>query len=90
MFVEDLSPLFADFGVPAIFGAESATVLLDMPQEEIFDGLQQSTEFAMTYRNGDLPSIKGGSSGTVNGVAYIVRQTAMLDDGKLIKAMLRR
>lgn len=90
MIVEDLALYFADFGLPAVFGARTATVLLDMPQEEVFGGMQQSAEYAMTFRQGDLPGLKSGDQGTVNGVSYSVRQTSMLDDGKLIKAMLKK
>lgn len=90
MFVEDLAPLFADFGVLAVAGANSATVLFDMPGEEIFGGMQQSTEYAITYRSVDLPGLTAGNSITVDGVAYKVRQTTPQDDGKLIKAMLKK
>lgn len=90
MFIEDLSPLFADFGLTAVFGGHVATVLLDMPDEEVFGGMQQSTEYVMTYRQGDLPGLKSGDTGTVGGIAYGVRQVSMLDDGKLIKATLKR
>lgn len=90
MIVEDMAPLFADFGVPAVFGTRAATVLLDMPQEEIFGGMQQSTEYEITYKSGDLPGLKAGDAGTVGGVGYTVRQTTTLDDGQLIKAMLKR
>lgn len=88
--VDDLAPLFADFGLTAVFGGHLATVLLDMPQEEIFGGVQQSTEYAMTYRAGDLPGLKSGDSGTVGGIGYTVRQTTTVDDGKLIVAKLKR
>lgn len=90
MIVEDLAPFFADFGVPATAGAHSATVLFDMPQEEIFAGMQQSTEYVITFRSGDLPGLAAGNTITVDGVAYKVRQTTTLDDGKLTKAMLKR
>ena len=90
MVIEDLAAFFSDFGVSAEFGGEDAVVLLDMPQEEILSGMQQSSEYAMTYRQGDLPGLKSGDQGMVNGIAYCVRQTSMLDDGKLIKALLER
>jgi hypothetical protein len=90
MFVEDLAPLFADFGVLAVFGARTAMVLLDMPGEEIFGGMQQSTEYAITYRSTDLPGLAAGDAGTVDGVAYKVRQTTPHDDGRIIKAMLKK
>lgn len=90
MLVEDLAPLFADFGVPVVFGALTAKAVFDMPGEEIFGGMQQSTEYAITYRSADLPGLAAGSAITVDGVAYTVRQTTPQDDGKLNKAMLRR
>ena len=90
MFVEDLTPLFADFGIPAIAGADSATVLLDMPQQDVFGGAQQSTEYAITYRLGDLPGLKSGDGITVAALAYVVRQVTLQDDGKLIHATLQR
>lgn len=90
MFVEDLSPFFADFGVPATFGGQTATVLLDMPGVEIFDGMQQSNEYAMTYRATDLAGLVAGSTVVVNGTPYKVRQTTPQEDGALIKALLKR
>jgi hypothetical protein len=87
---EDLTPLFADFGLLAVSGGHSANVLLDMPGEEIFGGMQQSTEYAITYRATDLPGLAAGDPITVDGVPYKVRQTTPQDDGKLIKANLER
>ena len=89
-FVEDLSAFFADFGVPATFGALSATVLLDMPDAEIFGGGQISTDYAITYKSGDLSGLKTGDAITVNAVAYQVREVVKLDDGKLMNATLKR
>lgn len=88
--VEDLAPLFADFGVTAVFGVLTAQVLLDAPGEEIFDGMQQSTEYAITYRSTDLSGLVAGSAITVDGVVFKVRQTTPQGDGKLIKAMLKK
>lgn len=90
MFVEDLAPFFADFGLLAVSAGQSAKVLFEMPGEEIFSGMQQSTEYAITYRSTDLPGLAAGSSTTVDGVDYTVRQIIPQDDGKLIKAQLRR
>lgn len=90
MLVEDLMPLFADFGVLAVSGAGSALVILDMPGEEIFGGMQQSNEYAITYRSADLSGLAAGMAITVDGVAYKVRQTTPQEDGRLTKAMLKK
>jgi len=90
MLVEDLAPLFADFGVLATTGVSSALVLFEMPGEEIFNGMQQNTEYAITYRTSDLGDLAAGTNITVDGVAYVVRQYTPQDDGKLIKATLSK
>jgi len=90
MFVEDLDILFADFGVPASSGANSATVLLDMPDEAILGDRQISTEYAITARAMDLPGLKHGDAITVNGVSYSVRAVKLLDDGALKIATLSK
>ena len=90
MFTEDLSPLFADFGMPAQYGSLTATVLLDMPDQQIFGDMQISTEYAITYKSADLAGLKRGDSITVNAVAYSVREVTKLDDGALLHATLSK
>ncbi len=90
MITEDLSPLFADFAVPAVYGAVTAQVLLDMPDQAIFGDTQYSTEYAITYRASDLMGLKHGDAITVNGTAYTVREVKFLDDGQLKTAALKK
>lgn len=89
MFLEDFDPFFADFAVTANFGGRVAQVLFDMPQAEIFDGMQQSTEYQITFRAGDLAGLKTGDVGYVNNQKFKVRQTTTIDDGKIMTAMLK-
>lgn len=90
MFTEDLTPLFADFGVTATYGALTAQVLLDMPDQQIFGDMQMSTEYAITYKAGDLTGLKRTDSITVNAIAYTVREVTRVDDGALMHATLSK
>lgn len=85
---EDLALFFADFGVSAVFGAQSSVVLLDLPDMDVLEGMAISNNPAMTYASSEFPSLVRGSSITVNGSAYTVREVRKLDDGALSQAML--
>ena len=90
MFIEDLTPLFADFGVTATYGVLTAQVLLDMPDQQIFGDMQMSTEYAITYKTSDLTGLKRTDSITVAAIAYTVREVTRLDDGALMHATLSK
>jgi hypothetical protein len=88
-FTEDISLFFADFGVEAVFGASSAQVLLDEPDNTIFEGQLVAADASITYATGDLEGLQKGSSLTVDGNAYKVTQPPMkIDDGKLMRAQV--
>lgn len=90
MFAENLSVFFADFGLSAELGEFSATVLLDCPQSEIFDGMQQTTDYTITYRSNDFHELKAGDIVIINGTPYKVRQTTTHDDGIISTASMQR
>jgi hypothetical protein len=88
-FAEDMSVFFnvADFGVPAIFGTQSATVILDQPDAEAFDNQVIVGDVSITYVAGELEGLGAGDVVTVDGVDYKVTHPPMaLDDGKLMQA----
>ena len=91
-FTEDLGAFFsqADFAVALVWGAETANVILDAPDEQFIDGRVLSREYAITYESADLIGLAGGASVTVDGNAYTVREVTALDDGKIMRATLRR
>ncbi len=94
MFTEDLTALFADFGVTATRsltggGTQTATVLFDRPDNDIFHDMQITTEYVITYQVTDLTGMKTGDAITVNGTAYTVREINAVDDGALVKAKLK-
>ncbi len=91
-FTEDLGAFFsqADFAVALVWGAETANVILDAPDEQFIDGRVLSREYAITYESADLVGLTGGQTVTVDGNAYTVREVTALDDGKIMRATLRK
>lgn len=97
-FAEDMTVFFGqgDFAVQAVFtpaggGASvSASVILDMPTEGVFNNEMLSDEYLITCASSSLPGIKAGATGTVDGTNYKVREVKMLDDGKLKQAKLTK
>ena len=91
-FTEDLGAFFsaADFAVTLTWGLVTAEVILDAPDEQIIDGRVLSREYAITYESADLAGLAGGASVTVDGTAYTVREVTALDDGKIMRATLRK
>lgn len=85
---EDLALFFADFGVDAVFGADTAVVLLDKPDADVFDGQIIANDPVITFATTDLTGLVRGSAITVDGVGYTVRDVNLVDDGKLSKARL--
>ena len=91
MFTEDLAVLFADFGVTATFGSLSAQVVHDMPGQSILGDMQITDDYSITYASTDLAGLNRGSVVTVDGIVYTVREKPLhLDDGRLLKAALKR
>jgi hypothetical protein len=91
-FTEDLGAFFsqADFAVPLTWGAETANVILDAPDEQLIDGRVLSREYAIIYESADLVGLTGGQAVTVGGIGYTVREVTALDDGKIVRATLRK
>lgn len=97
-FNEDLSVFFnaGEFGSVATFApssggaAQSAIVLLDIPTDTVLGGEMLSDEPVMTFPASELPSIRAGDNGIIEGVQYRVREIMRIDDGKLKQARLTR
>lgn len=91
-FVEDLQPFLADFGVPCVFGAQQFLALLDQPDEikELPWAAGHTRQYTITYRT-DQATLKRDDVGTVDGVAYTVREAPkQVDDGAFTKALLSK
>lgn len=87
---EDLDIFLADFGVSCTAGAVTANGILDMPSQILSDGMVLSTDYTLTARASNFGTLIRGSSITVDGVAYTVRETMLIDDGKFVQIALQK
>jgi hypothetical protein len=87
---EDLSIFLADFGVSCTAGAVTANGILDMPSQILSDGMVLSTDYTLTAKASDFGTLIRGDSITVDSVAYTVRETMLIDDGKIVQIALQK
>jgi hypothetical protein len=87
---EDLDIFLADFGVSCTAGAVTANGILDMPSQILSDGMVLSTDYTLTARASNFGTLIRGSSITVDGTAYTVRETMLIDDGKFVQIALQK
>lgn len=85
MITENLAAFLQDFGVACTCGTTSFTGLLDMPTDSLNMGGTNvlSDMFVLLVQTSDVHAagIQTGSSVTVNGTAYVVRDALLQDDG---------
>lgn len=97
-FTEDLSVFFstAGFAVEATFvpasggAAQSAQVIFDSPTDDVMGGDSFSNEYSIMYQASQLPSVRKGDRGVVDGVTYRVREVRLMDDGRIKQAILTK
>ena len=87
---EDLDIFLADFGVSCTAGAVTANGILDMPSQILSDGMVLSTDYTLTARASNFGSLIRGNSITIDGAAYTVRDTMLIDDGKFVQIALQK
>jgi hypothetical protein len=87
---EDLSVFLSDFGVTCTSGATTALGILDMPSQLIGDGMVISTDYQLTAKAADFGGLKYNDAITVDGVAYTVRDTRLIDDGRFCEVSLMK
>jgi hypothetical protein len=89
-FTEDLDIFLADFGVSCTAGAVTADGILDMPSQILSDGMVLSTDYTLTAKASNFGTLIRGDSITVDSVAYTVRETMLIDDGKIVQIALQK
>jgi len=87
---EDLDIFLVDFGVSCTAGAITANGILDMPSQVISDGMVLTTDYTLTARASNFGSLIRGDSITVDGTAYTVRETMLIDDGKFVQLGIQK
>ena len=85
MFTENTGVFLRDFGVPCTCGAYAFTGIYNSPDDTMNMGGVNllSTMYELTVTAADVAggAITSGSSITVNGRAFVVRDVISLDDG---------
>lgn len=87
---ETLDVFLADFGVTCTSGAITAQGVLDMPSQMVSDGMVLTTDFTLTAKATDFGSLIRGAAITVDSVAYTVRETMLIDDGKFVQIAIQK
>lgn len=80
----------SDFGLDVVHGSIKVKGILDMPTEVIAGGMVLTTDYALTFRTADLPTLKFNDALTVDGKAYTVREVRLQDDGVFSIAYLQK
>lgn len=97
-FTEDLSVFFstAGFAVDATFvpasggAAQSAQVIFDSPTDDVLGGDSFTNEYSIMYQATQMPNVRKGDRGMVDGVSYKIREIRLMDDGRIKQAILTR
>lgn len=87
---EDLSIFLADFGVVCTAGSVTGRGILDMPTQVLAGDQILSTEYVLTARAVDFGNLAYGSGIEVDGLMYEVRDTRLIDDGRMCELSLSR
>ena len=87
---ENLSAFLGDFGVSCTSGATTALGILDMPGQILADGMVISTDYQLTAKASDFGGLKYNDAITVDGVAYTVRETRLIDDDRMCEVSLMK
>jgi hypothetical protein len=90
MIAEDLGIFFADFGVAATWGGNTATVLLDAATEDMLGGRVIAAEYTITMESAEFPGIARDAQVVIGADTYRVREVRLLDDGAVKELMVAK
>lgn len=90
MFTENLNVFLTDFGVPVTSGSYTGLGILDMPSEIIAGGMVLTTDYQLTVKTSDFPTLNRGDAITVNSVSYTVREARLADDGQFTNVFMSK
>lgn len=80
-----------EFGVTCQIGAGASFVgILDSPMDVIAGGMALSREYLLTAKTSDVSSASRGTSITVDGASYTVRENRPIDDGLFSELLLSK
>ena len=89
----DLNMVMGDvFSVAITYGAQTATGIFNQASQLAATGLDGGfmniNETTVDIQSGDLTSLQQDSAITVDGTSYQIRDTQVLDDGKITRIWL--
>lgn len=90
MLSENLDVFFDAFASSVVFGGVTGKGILDAPSNVIADGMVLTTDYLLTVKTAEFGSARYSDSITVDGVAYKVRESRQIDDGKLSEILLTK
>lgn len=91
MFGPDLTSFFSDFAVTATWGSETASVILDTPDELMLGGDVLAGNVQMIFREDELVGIAEGDTVVISGVTWELRETpAAAADGAVLRVSVRK
>ena len=90
MLSENLDVFFDAFASAVVFGSITGKGILDAPSNVIADGMVLTTDYLLTVKTAQFGNAKYGDAITVDGVAYKVRESRQIDDGKLSEILLSK
>ena len=79
-----------EFGVTCSIGASSFVGILDSPVEVLAGGMALSREYLLYAKTSDVSSAARGTSITVDGASYAVRENRPIDDGLFSEMLLSK
>ena len=80
-----------EFGITCQIGGGAEFVgILDSPVDVIAGGMALSREYLLTARTSDVSSASRGTSITIGGASYTVRENRAIDDGILSELLLSK
>ena len=79
-----------EFGVTCSIGGSSFVGILDSPVDVIAGGMALSREYSLLAKTSDVSSATRGTSITVDGASYTVRENRAIDDGLFSELLLSK
>jgi hypothetical protein len=79
-----------EFGITCSIGGSSFVGILDSPVDVIAGGMALSREYSLLAKTSDVSSATRGTSITVDGVSYTVRENRAMDDGLFSELLLSK
>lgn len=80
----------SEFGVTCVLGGSTFVGILDSPVDVIAGGMALSREYLLITKTSDVTTATRGTSITVDGASYTVRENRAIDDGLFSELLLSK